>query len=115
MVCLVHAGGDEQAGGRGEGRDGPDGGADAEEVSEDAGEQRADGEPAVTPEPIDPDRLGSPHRGQLSRPGQEVGMRVRVRGERHRRGGGRVSSAVDTTALATRPLQPQLLQRANSC
>jgi hypothetical protein len=45
---------------RGEGGDGVDGGLDGHEVGEDAGEERADGEAAVAPEPVDADGAGAP-------------------------------------------------------
>ena len=44
----------------GERGDGPDRGGDAEGVGDDAGEDRADGEAAVAPEPVDADGAGAP-------------------------------------------------------
>jgi hypothetical protein len=61
-MSFVHAHPDEEAGRGGEGGDHPDGGAEAGEVGDDAGEEGADGEPAVTPEPVDTDGAGAPGR-----------------------------------------------------
>jgi len=48
---LVHAHGDDQAGRGGESGDHPDRREDPERVRDHAGQQRADGEPAVAPPP----------------------------------------------------------------
>jgi hypothetical protein len=55
-VCLVHADGDHNAGGGGEGGDHPDCGHDAERVGDDPGQQGTDDEPAVAPQPVHADR-----------------------------------------------------------
>jgi hypothetical protein len=57
---FVHVGPGEEAGAGGERGDHPDRGADAFEVGDDAGEQRADGEPAVAPQPVHTDGAGPP-------------------------------------------------------
>ena len=59
-MSLTHGQGDHEAGGGGEGGDRPDGGGEAEEVGDDAGEVGADGEAAVPPQPVDPDRRRPP-------------------------------------------------------
>jgi O-acetylserine/cysteine efflux transporter len=59
---LVHAHGDDEPGRGGERRDHPDGREDAERVGDPAGEQRADGEPAVAPQAVDPYRPSPPRR-----------------------------------------------------
>jgi len=59
-VGLVHAGPGEQAGRGGERGDGGGGGPDAVRVGEDPGEEGADGEAAVAPEPVDADGAGAP-------------------------------------------------------
>jgi DNA-binding transcriptional ArsR family regulator len=61
-VCLVHAHGDDQPGSGGDRGNHPHGGADAPEIGDDTGKQGADGESAVAPEPVDPDRAGTPGR-----------------------------------------------------
>ena len=48
-MCLVHAHRDHEAREPGEGGDGIDGGGDRDEVGDDAGEERADGEAAISP------------------------------------------------------------------
>ena len=47
--CFVHADGDDDAGGGGEGGDHPDGGEQPEGVGDAPGQQGADGEAAVAP------------------------------------------------------------------
>lgn len=54
-VRLVHAHRNDETGDRGERGDGVDGGGDRDQVGEDAGEEGADGEAAVAPEPVDAD------------------------------------------------------------
>ena len=73
VVGLVHAHRDHQPGDGGERGDGPHGGADAERVGDDAGEQRADGEAAVAPEPVDADRRGRARPGGRRRRWRRAG------------------------------------------
>ncbi|MEV6236732.1 hypothetical protein [Lentzea sp. NPDC051838] len=54
-MCFVRAGGGDEPGGGGDGRDDPRGGAQAVEVGDDAGEERADREAAVASQPMDAD------------------------------------------------------------
>src|SRR2546421_13056165 len=63
VVGLVHAGSDEQPGRGGERGDDGGGGTDAVDVGEEAGEQRADGEATVAPQPVDADGAGAPGGG----------------------------------------------------
>ena len=57
---FVHPHGHDQPGGGGERGHDPDRGGNAEGVGEQPGGQGADGEATVAPEPVDPDRSGSP-------------------------------------------------------
>ena len=61
-VGFVHADDDDDAGGGGERGDGVDGGFDRDQVGDDAGEEGADGEAGVAPQPVDADRAGPPQR-----------------------------------------------------
>jgi hypothetical protein len=51
-VGLVHADGDDDAGGSGNHGDGPDRGFDGDEVGKNAGEEGTDGEAGVAPQPV---------------------------------------------------------------
>jgi hypothetical protein len=59
-VGLIHPGGDRDPGGGGERGNGPHGGREAIGVGDQPGQQGSDDEPAVAPEPVDPDRAGPP-------------------------------------------------------
>jgi hypothetical protein len=59
-VRFVHADGDDQPGGGGDGRDEPDRGAQAEQVGGNAGDECADGVAAVAPQPVDADGADPP-------------------------------------------------------
>ncbi len=60
VVYLIHSHSDDQPRQRGEGGGGPDGRSAAEQAGDDSGEQRADSEPAVAPEPVNADRGRAP-------------------------------------------------------
>ena len=68
-VCLVHSRRDNYAGGGGDIGDKPYGGADAEQVGGDVGDERADRIAGVAPEPVDPDgACPDRHRCRMRRP-----------------------------------------------
>src|SRR6266568_3912203 len=87
-MCLVHADPGEDPGGGGEGGDGVGGGADALGVGEDPGEQRADGEAAVAPQPVDADGAGAPGGvGDVADGGEQGRVDHRRAGTQQHRGG----------------------------
>src|SRR6266496_2613008 len=73
VVYLIHSHSDDQPRQRGEGGGGPDGRSAAEQAGDDSGEQRADSEPAVAPEPVNADRGRAPGGGGRRRRWRRAG------------------------------------------
>src|SRR5437763_2146806 len=88
VVGLVHPRPGEQAGGGGERGDHGGGGADAVGVGEYTGEQGADGEAAVAPQPVDANGAGAPGGvGDVADGGEQGGVDHGGAGTEQHRGG----------------------------